>query len=236
MAFGLPQRRRRIYLVASTDADPSSVLLQDWREAAPKKVEDLKHPIGFFWTEGRTGVGLTLDGLPPLKAGSGLGIPSMPAVLFPDGSVKTPGIEVCEALQGFKRGWTKAAAVIEPRSRWRLIGNAVSVPVAAWVASKVVAAPNTSAALDARPIAKGEPWPPAAYNLGRGRMAMLKPKEPRIAKRPTLERFRTSQWHPLSVRALDGFISRAEEGSLHFPKGFISALKRARRLQAKESP
>ena len=34
-------------------------------------------------------------------------IPSMPAVLFPDGSVSAPGIETCEGLQGFPRGWTK---------------------------------------------------------------------------------------------------------------------------------
>lgn len=236
MAFGLPQRRRRVYLVASTDVDPASLLLADWIEPTPAVVEDLNSPIGFFWTEGRTGVGLTRDGLPPLKAGSGVGIPSMPAVLFTDGSVRTPGIETCEALQGFERGWTSGATAVEPRSRWRLVGNAISVPVATWVAKQITAFSNVPIDLNVRPLESNQPWPSAAFNSGKGRMKVDKARAIHSAAKPTLDDYLDFPWHPLSERALGGFIARAEEGSLRFPRGFLTALKKARKrsLQKQE--
>jgi DNA (cytosine-5)-methyltransferase 1 len=48
-----------------------------------------------------------------------------------------PGIEDAEALQGFDRGWTQAATVGAKSTRWKLIGNAVSVPVATWLATSI---------------------------------------------------------------------------------------------------
>src|SRR3546814_17772886 len=50
----------------------------------------------------------------------------------------TPSIETCEVLQGFPAGWTQAANGVNSRLRWRLVGNAVSVPVAEWVARRIV--------------------------------------------------------------------------------------------------
>ena len=73
--------------------------------------------------------GLRGTAVPPLKAGSGLNIPCPPAVLLPSGRVVTPTIEVAERLQGFPSGWTSVLrACGAERDRWRLIGNAVSVP------------------------------------------------------------------------------------------------------------
>jgi DNA (cytosine-5)-methyltransferase 1 len=42
-----------------------------------------------------------------------------------------PGVEDAERLQGFPRGWTVAATEIERRkgTRWKLVGNAVTVGV-----------------------------------------------------------------------------------------------------------
>ena len=93
MGFGLPQRRRRVYFVATRDLDPRTVLFADESAAAAVPNADLTRPLGFYWTEGRSGLGLTVDGIPPLKVGSTLGIPSAPAVLFPDGEVLTPSLE-----------------------------------------------------------------------------------------------------------------------------------------------
>src|SRR5205823_2013093 len=117
--FGIPQRRRRLFLVASPLHDPRPVILSD---DAPAQTDlpslSLERPIGFFWTEGRSGVGLTPDAIPPLKAGSALGIASAPAVLFPDGEVETPTIEEAERLQGFPAEWTQAAQEVYGRQRW----------------------------------------------------------------------------------------------------------------------
>src|SRR5690606_24610207 len=137
MAFGLPQRRRRVFLVASRDLDPRGVLLADEAGASFARVPNLDNPIGFYWTEGRTGVGTTVDGIPPLKIASTVGIPSMPAVLFPDGKVLTPGIEACERLQGFPAGWTDLDFGEHRSPRWRMVGNAVSVPAATWLARRI---------------------------------------------------------------------------------------------------
>src|SRR6185503_8664733 len=97
MGFGLPQRRRRVYFVASKVLDPAAVLFADETEPSEPSAPSLDRPLGFYWTEGRSGVGITVDGIPPLKGGSGLGIRSTPAVLFSDGEVLTPSIEACEA-------------------------------------------------------------------------------------------------------------------------------------------
>ena len=56
-AFGLPQRRQRVFLVASTEIDPANVLLQD--DAVPTR--DIETPLsayGFYWTEGSQRPGL----------------------------------------------------------------------------------------------------------------------------------------------------------------------------------
>ena len=89
-AFGLPQRRRRVFIVATTNGDPRDVLLADNVTPSARYPLDMTRPIAFYWTEGRSGNGLTTDATPPLKAGSSLGIPSPPAVLLPTGRVVTP--------------------------------------------------------------------------------------------------------------------------------------------------
>mgnify|MGYP001172151239 CR=1 FL=1 len=44
---------------------------------------DEKHWYGFYWTEGRWGIGWAKEGVPPIKGGSTIGIPSPPAIWIP---------------------------------------------------------------------------------------------------------------------------------------------------------
>lgn len=229
--FGLPQRRRRVYLVASVDLDPRTVLFADECEVTESLPASIDVPLGFYWTEGRTGVGITVDGIPPIKGGSGLGIPSPPAILFTDGSVLIPSLAACERLQGFPTGWTDCLSDDLHRVKWRLIGNAVSVPVAAWVASRI-RVPGEIIDFNKRFLASGTKWPDAAWNLGDGRFAIEASDKPVNKPRASIAEYRDSTWTSLSGRALDGFLRRAEEGRLRFPTGFIDALKAAKsRLQ-----
>lgn len=230
MAFGLPQRRRRVYLVASTELDPRRVLLAD--DAGPYDVPErvLTKPLGFYWTEGKSGVGITVNGIPPLKGGSGIAIPSAPAVLFPDGLVETPGIEACEALQGFPSGWMQAASTIRDRLRWKLVGNSVSVPVAAWVARRISEPGEVLAGRDL-PLNEFKGWPTAAFNVGDGRYAVEASARPIAVPNTTIEAYRHHGWVPLSARATAGFVSRAREGKLRFPEGFIDAVEKAAEVQ-----
>ena len=136
-AFGLPQRRRRVFIVASRSLDPRDVLLADDAGTMKWPDIDMAHPIGFYWTEGRAGHGLTADAIPPLKACSTKAIPCPPAVLLPSGRVVIPTVQAAERFQGLTGRWTSALRGKSARYRWRLLGNAVTVPVAEWIGRRL---------------------------------------------------------------------------------------------------
>ncbi|MDE0242277.1 MAG: DNA (cytosine-5-)-methyltransferase [bacterium] len=224
-AFGLPQRRRRVYIVAALTGDPRDVLLADDTPGKVWPTVDLDRPVGFFWTEGRTGHGLTSDAVPPLKTGSGVGIPSPPAVLLPSGRVVTPPIEAVERFQGFPPRWTSALRTVRRgRDRWRLVGNAVSVPVAEWIGGRLETPGRYDSSNDIA-IAEGAPWPKAAWCMGAERMVSNASEQPLDKRRGRLSAFGTEQWPDLSRRALAGFVRRAHEGNLRYPNGFLEALE-----------
>ena len=232
LGFGLPQRRRRVYFVASRDVDPRTILFADETNQPDLAKPNLSLPLGFYWTEGKSGVGLTVDGIPPLKVGSSLGIPSAPAVLFPDGEVLMPSLEACERLQGFPLGWTFVAADNgEKNARWRLVGNAVSVQVAQWVAGRIKT-PGVVADFELIDSDKWQRWPEAAWKIENDRVGVVASDKPIAVELPSISQFRDHTWTRLSDRALNGFISRADAGGLKMPHGFLDALRTATRKQA----
>jgi DNA (cytosine-5)-methyltransferase 1 len=231
-AFGLPQRRRRVYLVASLTGDPRSVLFAD-EASAPEEPVKNGHPVacGFYWTEGIRGLGWAVDAVPTLKGGSTVGIPSSPAILMPDGQVVVPDIIDAERLQGFPMNWTKPAeAVVRPGQRWKLVGNAVSVPAAAWLGSRL-AKPGRVLPL---PIAsmRGTRWPTAAMNMGDGRYSVSVSEWPVRRPYKSLTEFLIREPKSLSIKATRGFLERTSRSSLRFPPGFIDALHKHERKQS----
>jgi DNA (cytosine-5)-methyltransferase 1 len=230
--FGLPQRRRRVYLVASKAIDPRGVLFADEHGSPKQPVPTLDTPLGFYWTEGRTGIGLTVDGIPPLKVGSALGIPSAPAVFFPDGEVLMPSLSACEKLQGFPKGWTTALEARPRRPEWRMVGNAVSIPVAEWVANRIKS-PGAILEFQQMEIIEGKKWPDAAWNVDGERVGILASDRPIAMTTPSITSFRDGSWTRLSDRALNGFIERVVAGGLRTPPGFIEALRNADRKVGK---
>lgn len=224
-AFGLPQRRRRVFVVASRHHDPRAVILSD-DAGEPNEVSiDSGQPIGFYWTEGKRSSGLTVNGIPPLKAGSTIGIPSPPAILFSDGFVGTPDIRDAERMQGFPEDWTAPAERVAPKSvRWRLVGNAVTVNVARWLGKRLIN-PQQYDASDDRPMGTLKSWPTAAWSLdGEVYVAQVSPYPQRLPQ-CDLPDFLLYAPKPLSPKAIRGFLSRAEQGGLRFPPGFLRSLK-----------
>lgn len=219
-AFGLPQRRERVLMLASRTEDPRPILFGT--DAGPRDVGDPGHdPCGFYWTEGNRGLGWAVNAVPTLKGGSGLGIASPPAVRLPSGELVTPGITDCERLQGFDRDWTTAALDVpgvRKGHRWKLVGNAVSVRMASWIAERL-ANPTDD------PIPDGEPhtrraWPTAAW--GHGGVVQRVP----VSTWPVHLPYEDLRWflddsRLLSARATAGFLRRTQMGSLRFPEGFL---------------
>lgn len=223
-AFGLPQRRKRVYFVASREGDPRTVLFADEAAETNERSHDTTSvACGFYWTEGIRGLGWAVDAIPTLKGGSTLGIPSPPAILLPDGLVVLPNIRDAERLQGFPADWTQPAEEISKAGmRWKLAGNAVSVPVSQWIGRRL-ANPGSVLDFELRRI-EGTRWPSAAWNVGAGRTAVDASQWPEQHRYQPLDAFMRYEPKPLSGRATRGFLSRTARGSLRFPDGFLEAV------------
>lgn len=225
-AFGLPQRRQRVLLLASREHDPRTVLLSDDTGEQGER-ESQGRANGFYWTEGLRGLGWAPDAVPTLKGGSSIGIPSPPAVWMPSGFVGTPDINDAERLQGFEPGWTAVDAHPTARqlgSRWKLVGNAVSVPVAEWLGQRL-REPGSYSCDDSQRLHAGTPWSKAAWGESkvayRCRASMWPEREPY----QHLDSFLKYPLSSLSVRAARGFLARAERALLRFPPGLLDAIR-----------
>jgi DNA (cytosine-5)-methyltransferase 1 len=223
---GVPQRRRRVLLVASVDLDPREVLFSD--DAGERPSADLaEDAFGFYWTEGRGGLGWAQDAVPTLKGGSTIGIPSPPAVWVPAAETGRrfvkPSIEDAEAMQGFDRGWTNVDGIDSRRNgpRWKLVGNAVTVGVAKWVAGRLANPAETSREYSEWHFVR-RGWPTAAWG-----------EKDKVWTAPGLSEFPVHReyehladvmdWHSaevLSYRATSGFWSRLQQGNLGRHPGF----------------
>lgn len=220
---GLPQRRRRVILLASTTHDPRDVLFAE--DAGERDAADIADDaFGFYWTEGRGGLGWAPDAVPTLKGGSTIGIPSPPAIWVPDAELHrrfvTPSVEDAEALQGFARGWTAVTDVpLKNGPRWKLVGNAVTTRVARWVAESL-ANPGGMQAESAEWAPAGA-WPRAAWGEG-GKVHKVDVSEfPRLAAYEHLASVVSlDEAAPLSDRAINGFRSRLNRGNLGRHVGF----------------
>lgn len=224
-AFGVPQRRERVFLLASKAGDPRDYLLSD-DAGLPVEPSPDGLAFGFYWTEGIRGLGAAVDAVPTLKGGSTIGIPSPPAILMPDGRLVKPDIRDLERLQGFAADWTQPSEAIAKRGhRWKLVGNAVTVNTAAWVGSKLARPRAYDSSFDA-PLRRSGAWPRAAWSVKGERRVSVASAWPVHTKRPSLVEFLKYPTEPLSAKATAGFLERAQRGSLSFPKGFLDRVQR----------
>jgi DNA (cytosine-5)-methyltransferase 1 len=226
--FGLPQRRERVFLVASRDLQPQDVLLTDSNPVVRERSAIGQVAHGFYWTEGLGGLGWAVNAVPTLKNGSTIGIPSPPAVLMPDAKIIKPGLRDVERLQGFEADWTvPAESVARTAARWSLVGSAVSVPVAEWVGRRLLTPGRYDIALD-RAFPLSGKAPRAARFDGRSRFAVVIGTDPVGLQPPPLCEFLTdtSGQVPLSLKATLGFLGRTRRAKLRFEPGFIEAVER----------
>jgi DNA (cytosine-5)-methyltransferase 1 len=222
---GVPQRRQRVLLVASLEGDPAEVLFADETGSLDDpRLQSAAH--GFYWTEGLRGLGWAKDAVPTLKGGSTIGIPSPPAIWHPRGRmgrrIVTPRIGEAERLQGFPENWTSPADEVSRRKgvRWKLVGNAVSVGVAAWVGTRLLK-PGPPV-VDRRALGPDAPWPKAAVGGAGQRWALdasMFPVTLPYQHLPDVVDLDAAV--ALSHRAASGFLERANRGSLRFQPHFL---------------
>ncbi len=229
-AFGIPQRRRRVFLLASLETDPAPVLLGSDSTPLPELTTRSDDACGFYWTEGNTGVGWAVGAIPPLKGGSRVGIPSPPAILLPDGKIVTPDIRDAERLQGFPANWTRPALEVPgvlTRHRWRLVGNAVTVDVARWIGERLAKHDGEVFDMSQSVLLRlRDRWPNAACGHDGARWAVSVSEWPVRRKAKRLAEFLKYDVKPLSHRAAAGFLRRATASTLHLDPSFLADLRR----------
>ena len=223
-AYGLPQRRQRVLLLASREADPRPALLNQDEVPNDPELHDGRLACGFYWTEGLRGLGWAIDAVPTLKGGSTIGIPSPPAIWFPkSGHIGTPDIRDAERLQGFEPGWTAAGDESPSRrrsDRWKLVGNAVSVPVAEWIGGRIEVSEDYVDD-EAAQIGPKDRWPRAAWGRAGERYRVDVSMWPVSWDRPHLHEFLQHETVQLSARATAGFLARARRGNLRISQDLI---------------
>ena len=224
----LPQKRRRVFVVASLHHNPCDVILSgnSQIEQGAITIEALTEPCGFYWTEGKYAIGLYQNAVPTLKVGSSIGIPSSPAIAFPDGTIGTPDIRDAERLQGFPIDWTKVAEeVAKPSVRWRLVGNAVTVDVITWLAEKIKSPERYDNSHDKEiKITSKQKWPTAAWGCNGKRYASTVSMYPIDRQEISLIDFLKYPCKPLSYKAAKGFENRLNSGTVRCPEFFAKAI------------
>ncbi|MBI4910998.1 MAG: DNA (cytosine-5-)-methyltransferase [Acidobacteria bacterium] len=223
-SFGLPQRRARVFLLAGLDEDPWRKLFHDGVPSMEARTEKAP-PCGFYWTEGNRGIGWAPNAIPTLKGGSGLGIPSPPAIWLRDGSIVTPEIRDAERVQGFAADWTKPAESVGGRGiRWRLVGNAVTTRVSEWLGASLADGygpePGGLRALGTRDL-----WPAAAMGQNGERFEVRASKWPVRRNPKSIEDFLCYEPRALSHKAASGFWQRLKASNLDYPADFARDLK-----------
>ena len=130
-AFGLPQNRNRVLMVASNDREIVETLFRPTPKLKPGTVESSKasDAAGFYWTAGTHSLNYSRGYVPTIKVGSSLSIASPPAVHY--GNV-VRGLSAQEALQ--LQGFDIPLEFFASRSAaFRAAGNAVPRPMGRWV-------------------------------------------------------------------------------------------------------
>ena len=221
-----PQRRRRVILLASKICDPRPVLL-GVDAGCPKTAPHGSHACGFYWTEGNTGIGWAIDAVPPLKGGSALHIPSPPAIWFLGADLSAFQPLRMQNAFGSAAGWTRVDGddVRCERQRWRMIGNAVSVPLARWIAERLSNTVEKFDAEGAQPLPSGRGWPSAAWGHGGKQGRADVSESPVVVRSAHLISFLECRVAPLSKKATSGFHSRLIESSLRYEKAFERDLR-----------
>ena len=184
---------------------------------------------GFYWTEGNRGLGWGHGVTPTLKGGSNAGHCLAAGGVAAGADVGRRHRTSEHRGRGAAPGIPRLDGPSHVRSegvRWKLVGNAVTVPVAAWVGSRSADPGEPLALIAARPSRSarvGPLQPPLcgeARDLAR-RVSDRSPRQPAGALDAVLTKYGAM---PLSLGATRGFATRLE-GQLDSGDRLASSLR-----------
>lgn len=234
-SLGIPQRRPRFIFIASNVTHPKNILFPDYEDITafiddkPKEYGNDAKAYGFYWTEGKIGIGWAKDSIPPLKCGSTLGLPSSPAIWdIENNFFGTPTIEDAERLQGFPEDWTKPIEVdgFKPNLRWKLVGNAVNTKVSEWIGNRIKNNPDYQIDQSRVKRTKCKPWPKAGFNDGNIVMEIAASLYPEGVNYMPILQYLNHPLKPLSLKATLGFYKRVCSSELiKYPEQFKKSIE-----------
>jgi DNA (cytosine-5)-methyltransferase 1 len=131
--FGLPQERRRVFIIATKDPSIARALHRPFDHNSSTTWQTQPLCNGFYWTAGSRSICYSKGYVPTLKVGSGLSIPAPPAIHF-DGCVRKVTAEETLRLQGFDPVDFQEVA---EKDIYRMTGNAVAAPIGSFVMDSV---------------------------------------------------------------------------------------------------
>ena len=226
--FGLPQERRRVFIVASKDPGIAMAL---HRDIPPIDASSMGDPVasGFYWTAGIQGMAYSRGYSPTIKVGSALDIESPPAVHV-EGLVRKLSPEECLSLQGTS---ILPFAGIPTKKIYRFAGNAVAQPVGKFAIETVLQSdhlseqvPSQLSMLNLESVPSGG-WNREGHWANGDITPIYRAKNPHLAT--DLHRYLVSDPENflLSPRAIQGLIKRMEESGKKWPHGLLEDLKAA---------
>lgn len=133
-SFGLPQERRRLFIVASKSPERAEALHTSIPSLPTELPTASGYAAGFYWTAGKRSVCFSPGYVPALKIGATDEKGRSPVAVFVNGRVRKLSVSENLRLQGLEH---IESPDLKPSALLRMAGNAVPAPVGRFVVKAV---------------------------------------------------------------------------------------------------